>query len=353
MQQKEILVLTGQNRFFGQTRKPWVSINTEKLFKIFRENGYQIQVMDFHEAFDNENEIKGKIILYGFSQKENYRSYIHDIIFYLSKNNTVIPAYDLLKCHENKGYQELYRKSINIKGLKSGYFSASCEVNLESYPFPFILKTIKGSNGKGVYLVKSKKAFYKITDSLKKRFSVGTTLDLFRRKYLRKKKFENYPDYSDRKDYFEYRDYITSGESFIIQEYVAGLNFDYRVLAAYDRFYVMKRSVKKGDFRASGSKIFTFSEQPESDLLDFASNIYRKFDAPFLSMDILFDNKNYYLVEFQASHFGVSVIIKSQGYFSNSNSNTWEFVKEKPDLENVFARTFMKYLDNLKPELSK
>ncbi|MBW6479432.1 MAG: hypothetical protein K0B37_08400 [Bacteroidales bacterium] len=352
MQQKEILVITGKHRFFGQSRKPWVSINTDKLLGYFEENDYKVQIMDFHEAINQNHEIKDKIIIYAFSQKDNYRNYIQDIVFHLSKQNTVIPAYDLLKCHENKGYQELYLKSLGIQSLKTGYFSSASEVNTDDYPFPFILKTIKGSNGKGVFLIKNEHAFHKITDSLMKNFGTVTTLDLFRRKYLRKKKFKYYPEHSDRKDYYGYKDYITREENFVIQQYIAGLSFDYRVLAAFDRFYVMKRSVMPGDFRASGSKIFNFNEQPETGLLDFASSIYNKFDSPFLSMDILFDGKDYYLAEYQASHFGVTTIVGSRGYFSNPQNQSWEYVEEKPQLEYVYAKTYMNYISNLKPENS-
>jgi hypothetical protein len=67
----------------------------------------------------------------------------------------------------------------------------------------------------------------------------------------------------------------------------------------------MKRSVKKGDFRASGTKKFCFSKTPDHALLEYARSVYRMFDNPIpLDSDILFNGTQYFVGEFQALHFG-------------------------------------------------
>lgn len=345
MNNLELVVLTSRKKFFGQTRKPWSSLDVDKMIGMFEARGYKVTLYEFHQLINSGIQLKNKTIFYAFSQKENYRQYIRDIMYSLSKDNRIIPSYDFLMCHENKGYQEIFKKHIGFEGLRGEYYTSANELDPDSIKYPIILKAVKGSNGKGVFLVKDKKALKKTTDSLKNKFSLFTNIDLLRRKYFRKKKFSDYPLYSDRQDYLEYKEYLEVEENFVLQQFVPDLDFDYRVLIAHDRYYVMKRSVKKGDFRASGSKKFSFSKIPEKALLNYARGVYQYFDTPFLSIDVLFNGTQYDLVEFQALHFGTSSITKSTGFFQSAAENQWQYVDENPELEKVFATTIMAYLE--------
>ncbi len=340
---KDLVILTSKNKFMGQTRKPWSSLNVQKIISELRGHGYNIEQYDFHEIVNRNIPLRDRNIFYAFSQKDNYRQYIRDIMYWLSKYNRIIPSYDLLKCHENKGYQEIYKKITGYDGLKGEYYTSVDEVDESKLQYPVVLKTISGSNGKGVYLIKNQAEFQKTTRLLRNTLTIPAQIDLLRRKYFRKKKFSDYPFYSDRQDYIEYREYLKVEENFIIQQFVPGLSYDYRVLICMDKYYFMRRSVKKGDFRASGTKLFHFSTAPDAGLLDFAQKVYGYFDTPFLSIDVLFDGKQYYLAEFQALHFGTNVVTKSTGYFTQQNGR-WDFVSEKPALESLFARTLVAYL---------
>ncbi|MEE4176985.1 MAG: hypothetical protein V2I46_05695 [Bacteroides sp.] len=342
---RDLVILTSRNKFFGQTRKPWSSLDVDKIAAILTQKGWQVELHDFHQVVNSPVELKNRTIFYAFSQKENYRQYINDIIYHLSKENRVIPSCDLLKCHENKGYQEIYKKAVGLSGLSGLYFSSGEEVDPNSLKYPLVLKTTEGTNGKGVFLIRDAGDLMKHFKRLKNRLGIGKKIDLLRRKYFRKKKFKEYPHYSDRQDYMEYREYLKVEKNFVLQEFVPGLDFDYRVLTAGNRYYVMKRSVNKGDFRASGTKKFSFNKEPDPALLDFARSVYQKLDTPFLSLDILFNGKDFFLVEFQALHFGMSVVAKSEGFFSALPDKPWTFVEEKPHLENLFAQTLMDYLD--------
>jgi len=344
MQKKDIVIFTSRNRFFGQTRKPWSSLDVEKIVAVLQLNDFKVQVYDFHELVNRPVEIKDKLVFYAFSQKDNYRQYIRDVMYHLSKHNKIIPSYDLLKCHENKGYQELFKREIGLQSLQAGYYTSYREVDIDRLEFPVVLKTIQGTNGKGVFLLRNKADFFKVVKKLSHPLGLFTHLDLLRRKYFRKKKFSEYPDFSDRRDYEEYREYLRVEEDFVLQQYVPNLDFDYRVLVACGRYYVMKRSVKNGDFRASGSKLFNFSKVPDQGLLNYARSVYEKFDTPFLSLDVMFDGKNYFLGEFQALHFGMSVMAKSEGFFGHLGESEWAFVEEKPDLEKIFGKTLVSYL---------
>ena len=342
---RELVILTSRNKFFGQTRKPWISLDVGRMIALLEKQGWKVEQFDFHQVVNTPIALRNRIVFYAFSQKDNYRQYINDIIYHLSKDNRVIPSYDLLKCHENKGYQEIYKQAVGLGGLEGQYFTSGDEVDVSQLKFPVVLKTTEGTNSKGVFLVKSQEEFRQVLKKLRNRLGLFQRIDLFRRKYFRKRKFEGYPGHTDRQDYLGYREYLKREQNFILQEYVPGLDFDYRVLAAAGRFYVMKRSVNKGDFRASGTKKFSFSQTPDPALLDFAQAVVEKFDTPFLSLDILFNGKDYYMVEFQALHFGTGVVARSEGYFKSFGSEGWRFIPEKPELERFFAETLVRYLD--------
>jgi glutathione synthase/RimK-type ligase-like ATP-grasp enzyme len=343
---KEIVILTGNNNFFGQTRKPWVSLNFDKMQSILNANGFKIKQYEFHEIFNKKIEIKNSIIFYTFSQKVEIRNYINDILTYLANfNNELIPKLELLRCHENKGYQELYKRTLGVKSLNTFYFSNL--VDLESYEFqyPIVFKTIDGSNGKGVYLIKSQKELFETVRKYEKN-SFFERLDLFRRKYFRKKKtYKEYPDYSNEKDLIQYSEYIKPSKRFVLQEFVPNLKWDYRVLIISDRFYITKRHVRANDFRASGAKIFDFNFEPNPQILNFAKDIFSKFDNPYLSIDIAFDDDNCYLLEYQALHFGLNVLVKSQGYYSFSNDK-WSLNIKTPEIEEDLIYGLVKYLKN-------
>ncbi len=183
----EITILTGKDNFFGQTRKPWVGLNTNIFCKTLADNGIDSRLMEFHAVANSIEQIKDSIIFYTFSQKENLRAYINDVIYHLeSCGNRIIPNYELLKCHENKGFQELYKKQLDIPTLKTYYFSNIHELEQYNLHYPIVIKKVDGSNGKGVYLCNSKE---EVTNKLRPfmQRKLSDSVDLFRRRYLRKK----------------------------------------------------------------------------------------------------------------------------------------------------------------------
>jgi glutathione synthase/RimK-type ligase-like ATP-grasp enzyme len=159
MNNKNLVILTCRNRFFGQTRKPWSSLDVMKMVVLLQADGFDVEIYDFHEVLENDILIKNKIIFYAFSQIENNRDYINDIVYNLGRHNYLIPSYDLLKCHENKGYQELFKKEIGLSGLPASYYSSYKEVNPENIHFPVVVKSTKGTNGQGVFLVRNRDDF--------------------------------------------------------------------------------------------------------------------------------------------------------------------------------------------------
>ncbi len=343
---KDLYILTGNNKFFGQARKPWVSIDYDEMESILKNYGFNIHQCEYHEVINKSIEIKDSLVFYSFSQRAEIRRYLQDILNYLSQfNNTFIPNLELLKCHENKGYQELYKRKLDIESLDSFYFSNFNDLKHYNFDYPIVLKTVEGSNGKGVFLINSKSD---LVNKIRKIEKVGLfeSIDLIRRKYFRKNKtYKEYPKYNNKDDYLQYREYLAKNKRFILQKYVPNLMWDYRILVIFDRYYITKRHVGDDGFRASGAKRPDFDFMPDDKILNYAKQLYIKFDTPYFSIDIAYDEMNCYLLEFQALHFGPNWFLKTSGFYTHKNNN-WNFNKKKPSIENDLAYGLISYINN-------
>ncbi len=344
MRTNGLVVLTDERGFFGQTRRPWVSLDIEKVCRLVEEAGTPTRRFTFGDIGTGRVEVRESAVFYAFSQKENTRRYIQDIILHLSHGaNLLIPSYDLLMCHENKGYQELYRRQRGFPTLRSSYVPEGRGLTLPA-DFPLVVKTIDGSNGRGVFLARNRRELARIERHITPHLPLSTRLDLLRRRFFRRRKhFPEYPDYNNMTDYSQYKEYVTPRMRFIIQEFVRGPSFDYRVLVMGDRHFVMKRHARKGDFRASGTKLFDFDFDPPPGLLDFARAVYERADTPFLSMDICPRDGGYALLEFQALHFGISVVKRGRGWFLREGQG-WRFCAGEADFEACMAEALVAYL---------
>lgn len=347
---RELFLVTGNGGFFGQTRKPWVSMDSNRLKQLLELRGFSVKQYCFHELVNREPPIRNSMIFYSFSQKPSRRQYILDLVSYLARNdNVLIPSYELLKCHENKGYQELHKRRVGLPSLPSIYLSSTEELDCYQLDFPLVLKGTEGSNAKRVYLIHDLAELHSRIKRLSRQ-NVFVQFDLLRRKYFRgKKEYKEYPQYSNKEDYLQYRDYILDESNFVLQKFVEGIDYDFRVLVLYDKYYVTKRHTREGDFRASGAKRFDFTFDADPRLLDYAKGVYEKFDTPFLSMDICPHGEHYELLEYQALHFGINVLVKSTGYYLQSG-RAWVFAESPPDIELGIADGIAKYIDSRFPK---
>jgi len=347
MNTEVITIITGRNRFFGQYRRPWVSLSVDRLEEELNMRGYRTELLEFHSVANRRIQPGGQVVLYTFSQRLHLRRYITDIVRHLECSGyRVVPSYDLLLCHENKGYQELLKQRLGLAAPTGMYFASGDE--LADYPltFPLVLKTTEGSNSKGVFLIRNGRQLRRVLNRLQQPLGLLTRLDLWRRKYWRRnKQFEGFPDFDSRRDYHEYHEYLRVEMPFILQPFIPGLTYDFRIIVLYDRFYAMKRLTRAGDFRASGSKRFVFDQQLPAEVLDFARQVYIRVSdqSPFLSLDIAFGQGACYLLEFQALHFGVSAIVRGGGYHFH-DGNQWRFMAQKNIVETELARALTAWL---------
>ncbi len=320
---KELTIITGIDNFFGQRENRHKSIDVNKV-KTYLSDYFNVKITDFDNILNNNENIENSYILYTSSQEPKYKEMIEDVMFSLKDNNTLLPSFEYLKAHENKGFQEILRKKLGIKKPGAYYFANLNDLDKYEFNFPMVFKLVEGAGSKTVSIVNSKKDIY----------------DLVAKKSKWHWKFTDKKDFSKTQRYkFEY---LT--ERFVLQEFLPGLNHDFKILVFGDKYYAVKRKVRPDDFRASGSGKLEYIDADEP-LLNFAEMIFKKLKVPFASLDVCKYNDKYYLTEFQCMHLGPLVLLGSQGYFKNIN-NSPTFVKEEPNLEKSYADSIIYYLKN-------
>jgi hypothetical protein len=105
----------------------------------------------------------------------------------------------------------------------------------------------------------------------------------------------------------------------VVQEYIPGLQNDWKVLVFGDKYYPLLRQTRKNDFRASGSGLLSFPKELPDGMLDTIQTIVEYFNVPQLSADIGYDGNRFYIFELQFIYFGTYTIEHSQFYFMNED----------------------------------
>lgn len=294
-----------------------------------------ISVLNKHDLLP-----EGAFLFYSSSYDDKYRLYLRDAIQHLHKcrpDVTLIPNVELLCCHENKGYQELYKKRLGINDLDAAYVGdASDLIGTDQERYPMVVKMLGGSGSSTVSLAHNRNELLKILERNSPSFPLLATL-----------KWPFVRVLKGRSAAANYRTFHRRRLPFVAQRFLTGLTHDYRVLMFGDKLYPLKRLVRPKDFRASGSGLH-LHERPSDQLLDYAYQLKEAFDTPFLSMDIAEDEKGLYLLEFQAIGFGYrGALENSQGYYrrvSHGVEHEWSYIEAESTLETDYADALASYI---------
>lgn len=315
------------NGYFGSSANSWSTLDVKKLASPFILKDYKVRYI-YITDIPEMNFMSADVLIYTSSENDEIRSYLKDILYFKKEQCQIIPSYEILLAHENKGFQEVVKSKLGIEGLIGNYF-----FDLSQFEglLPYVLKTVDGSGSKGVTLIKSSKDLSSVINSNNDISLKRKAKNIIRSYQLPK---ENYHIYT-----YYYRPF----KRFVAQEFVADLTCDYRILVVGDRFYAMRRDVRKGDFRASGSKKFNYHDVPLY-ALDYAKKVFDKLKNPFISMDIVVKDSHSYLIEYQGTNFGSSVLRKSDGYYVNNN-NHWDFIKAKSQHEETLGYGLLDFVE--------
>ena len=339
---EDIFLLTDYQQRFGQKHDdfPYRSgMDKNLLQKYFAGHGFEAHFLSFSDIDFRETCLRSKYVLYTSSEDigYHYKSYIEDIVLGLELQGTiVIPAYKYLRANNNKVFMEILRDQMNfdlIKNIKSHHFGTIEELknNIEKVDPQSVIKSAAGAMSSGVHLSKSRN--YLIKEGKK----VSRTKNLYKELWDlgRSLKHKGYKRES------RYR------KKFIVQNYVPELSNDWKILVYDKKYYVLYRNTRKNDFRASGSGNFVFREDVPTEILDYAEKIYKKFHVADLSIDVVFNGNDLYLLEFQAVYFGATTIVKSPFYFIKT-INKWDIHRQESELEKVYVDSIISYIRRIK-----
>lgn len=339
MNEKQITLLTDyRNQFYFSTKQRGSSVDLDRLKKYFEEQGYSLDIKNFKNVDFRNESYKDKFVLFQSSEDPElkYKDYIQDIVLGLHYQGAIlIPSIYFFRAHHNKLFMEIVRdlycpeKAVNIKSKGYGTYEDYIKDFEKFNDGSFVLKPDAGTRSKGVQLMKTLKQKRKYP------FDVSRTFTLHNLKWAISKFFTGKP----------YVRQSNNRSKFIVQNFIDGLKGDYRVMIYGDKYYVLYRENRDNDFRASGSGKISFDIDIPDGLLEFSKEIYKKFDTPYISLDIGHKDGEFYLFEFQFMCLGQYVIEKSKWFYENRGS-VWKRVYEDPDLEREVSNSIVNYLEN-------
>jgi hypothetical protein len=333
------LFLDYRDYFYVSTKHKDATMDVVLIKKYFKDNSYDFFLKKYSDIDFRKESYGGQYILYQSTEDRNlfYKSYIEDLLIGLEIQGAIlIPHFKYFRAHHNKVFMEILRDlstNSKIKNIQSLYYGSFEEFNAKrsNLNLPVIVKPSEGSTSHGVKLAKTKNNLIKAVSKVSKSYNMIDATKNYIKSIIRPyhKKTSNYR------------------HKFIIQNYIPNLNHDYKVLVYADKYFVLKRHNRKNDFRASGSGLFEWPEDVSPKLLDYANEIYRCFDVPYISLDIGWDGRNFYLFEFQFLSFGTLTLEKSDYYYIK-NGNRWNIVKKKSILEEEFVNSIIYFLEKSK-----
>ena len=340
---RKIVILTDYKGYFGSkyTAIPYNSgMDQDLLEKYFSDYGFQVQYIAFSDIEFREMDFKDQYVLYTSSEDigYHYKDYIEDVVLGLSLQGArVIPEYKYLRANNNKVFMEILRDLLDGEEgryIKTHHFGTIEELKekIDTFQFPVVIKSATGAMSRGVFLAEKENQLIKIATKIS------------RTRYI----FKELWDLGRSIKHKGYKKESKNRKKFIVQNFVPGLDNDWKILIFGDRYYIFQRPNRENDFRASGSghDIYLYGNEanPPEGIFDFAKTIFDKLEVPMLSIDIGYSDNKFFMMEFQLIYFGTVGHSRSNCYYQYQNGD-WVENNEMLDLEKVFAESIVKYIE--------
>ena len=311
-------------------------LDRSRLKAHFADHGVRARFVNFSDVNPSDPAHRGRVFLYTSSEDhgQHYLSFVRDVILGLERCGAkVIPPYEFLHAHHNKVYMEILRERLLGNGagtLKSRFFGTleELEERISTIALPAVVKPAAGARSVGVRLCRTRAELLKAAadTSASRDWAASDARDLARS--IRRK---------------GYKRESLHRRKFVVQAFMPELDHDWKILVYGRKYYVLRRSIRTNDFRASGSGRFEFPAELPSGLLDYAALVFERMNVPHLSMDIGAQGSHYELFEYQAVYFGTLTLERSPFHFVASEG-TWKRVDGPSELEEEFARSVMEHL---------
>lgn len=340
---ENIFCLTDYKDIFGSKfdAVPYRSgYDKDLLTQLFSKHNLNAVFLNASQVNIFTNNWKDKLVLYTSSEEYNlyYKSFIEDIVFGLKEAGAIlIPEAVFLRANNNKVFMEIASQAKlpkHLQTLPGMYFGSYTEleqaVKESTFKYPCVLKASAGAKSRGVHLAKSEVELLRKAKKISNTFSFKIQF----KEYIRTKLHKGYiPE-------------TAYQGKFIIQPFVAGLKNDWKILIYGEKYFILKRSVRLNDFRASGSgidyKSGSASEFP-MEMLNFVREYFLAMDVPNLSIDFGYDGEKGYVFEYQAIHYGTYTQQKSKDYYEFIG-NKWELKESQMSNEEVYVCSIAEYL---------
>lgn len=297
-----------RGQFYSSTKYRGAAADPERLKSYFAEHNFELTVLPFSKIDFRTQNYKNVWILYQSSEDPGlfYRSYVDDLVLGLYiQGARLIPNLPQFRAHHNKHFLEILRDLHTLQDIKN--LEAKRYGTYEDYlkdvnnldKKALVLKSSSSSKSRGVFLLDSYNKKIKLPKIISRTFSLQNL-----RYFIERLKTGNKPLR------------ISNHRSkFVLQQYVDGLQGDYRVIAYGEKFYVLYRGNRTDDFRASGSMKFNYDIKLPTGLLDYAKKVFESFNVPYIALDIGIKNGEFFLFEFQFLSFGQYTLEKSHFYY--------------------------------------
>lgn len=235
-------------------------------------------------------------------QNFNYKDHIFAKYLIKSLENKpieVFPDNNSLWHYDDKIAQKYLLEAIGAPVAETHVFYSLKAANawISEASFPKVFKLRKGSGSRNVALIRSKSQALKLA---KKAFGKGfPTLDMYTlfKERIRKYSIGKETLFGVFKGFvrlfigapFKNRMPREKGY-FYVQEFYPGNTFDQRIIVIGDRAIGLKREVRKNDFRASGSGLFSYERDSfDEKCIRIAFEINQKLGFSSMAYDFIYD----------------------------------------------------------------
>lgn len=330
-----ILILTDyREQFWLTTRHKQASFHVDDMVSCLKSLGHEVRVCQFsHLLFGKEN-YQGWYVVYQSTEDPYllYNGFIEDCLLALQEQGAIlVPDFKYNRAHHNKVFMEILRSTsgnAEINAIHSRVFGTFNEYeafcNSNQAFFPQIVKLSEGSGSKNVIKINDSSELGKVRRLMKHKDILFWIKDKIKG-FLPGR----YPNFKPQ---------TNARRKIVVQNFIEGLSCDYKVLAFGSKYYVLRRGVRPGDFRASGSGLFEFPEQLPDAFLDFAERTFKTFLVPFISMDLAQKEDDFFLIEFQFVSFGTYTLEKAKWHFERV-ADKWTRVESVDCLEEEFCKS--------------
>lgn len=312
------------NHFFGESLPTYKSMDMGIIRKTLEENGFSVEYISIEDLQEEPLDTRC-LYLCGSHQNATVKQYYDDVLDFSHIEKNLIPRRVLIKAHENKGYQGLLARTLDIPYVSQSYFIDEKPVTAKT-----VVKCLSGAGSAGVTLcettreqaqfLRTPKFWGSTTGQLLAYLKSFIKLRLGRGDFLTEKLHFNQPRVR-----------------YVHQDFIPNLAFDYKVLVFMDKCFVLKRGVRDHDFRASGSGKFEFIE-PSNALLDFALSVRQKLNSPYASLDVVKHGDCYECIEYQCVHFGPYTQMNAPLYYQHIDGQ-WTPKRNDTTLEELIGQS--------------